>query len=660
MKIFPYLSFFVFLTFLCESFSHAQSGIVTTYVGPQLPVSGLPATSLHIDLPNAVVADGTGGFYVASSHTNRVYRVRADGILLHVAGIGTYGFSGDGGPATSAQIALPSALAIDRFGNLYIAEWGNGIIRKVTPAGVISTAGRIATTSVPLGLAVDFGGNVYVAESGFNRVIKLSPEGASKVVAGTGVGGFSGDGGPATSAQLSGPKAVIVDAAGNLYIADSGNNRIREVSADGRINTLVVVETPPFSDTIHALALDGSGNLYFAIRTVVNKLTALGIVRAVAGSEDAAVSFADGVPATSTRLGNPVSIAADSAGNLYIADLFYQKVRKVTADGIINTVAGNPDVTGISGLLKGPRGLVLDAAGNLYFAEVGANQVRRVTPDGVISSVAGNGTGGFMGDGGPATAAQLSGPAGVALDDAGNLYIADTGNHRIRRVTPDGIINTVAGDGTAGTGGDGGPPTSAQLYYPWTVEIDPAGNLYIAEPYKRKVRMVSRDGAIYTLLDVTPYSPSHTGPLNPGPDSGPFSVVVDPTGNLYIPYVLKIIVISGIRVSGDSVLINRLLVSDVTLVKGFGVPLDRMAMDTMGNLYTVGARSVFKLTPDGVITRLAGDGRLGFTGDGGPATSANFSELADIAVDKAGNIYLADFDNGRIRKITFPLSRRRP
>ncbi|HEY3128887.1 MAG TPA: NHL repeat-containing protein [Acidobacteriota bacterium] len=689
MKIFPCLSFFVFLTCLrfrvfialvlvSTSFSLGQSAVILTYVGPQLPVSGLPATAQHIDFPNAVVSDGAGGFYLASSTQNRIYRVLPDGRLILAVGIGTNGYSGDGGPATLAQIDLlpgyAAPLAVDKLGNLYIVDVGGARVRKVSTNGIISTLTTIPTAGVHLGMAVDAKGNIYVAEYADHRVLRISPNGALTTIAGTGTAGFNGDGGQATSAQLAGPSGLAVDALDNLYIADGGNHRIRRVTPDGIITTFAGSGQTGEDDGDGALAvsarinprsiaIDGSGNLYIATGTLffpnfptapdarVRKVTKDGLIQTVLfprwGFDG------DGGPAMLAKLKSISSIAADDDGNLFIADENNHRVRRLGVVGTIDTVAGNPDQTGISGLLNFPLGLALDTAGNLYFGEVGA--VRRVSPGGGITTVAGTGKSGFGGDGGPATSAQIAGsPYGLALDSLGNIYFADAGNHRIRKVTPDGLINTIAGNGTPGTSGDGGPAVLAQLYYPEALAIGPEGNLYIAEPYYRRIRMVTPQGTIYSLLDVTPYSRPTTGPLNPGPDSGPSGLVADSSGDLYVAYSFKLLRLRGIEVVKDIAFIGN--ISIIAEFLGGAI-----TMDAMRNIYATGFGRVFMLTPAGSLTVLAGGPFRGFTGDGGPATLATFSDLAGIAVDRVGNIYVADTGNGRIRKIVFaPRARRRP
>jgi uncharacterized protein (TIGR03437 family) len=345
-------------------------------------------------------------------------------VITTVAGNGTSGYSGDGGPATSAELHQPYGVAVDAAGNIYIADTSNNRIRKVAAAtGVITT------------------------------------------VAGQGGGGYWGDGGPATDAGLNGPDGVAVDGASNLYIADNANNRIRMVAA------------------------------------------ATGAITTVAGDGSPGYS-GDGGPAASAEINYPTAIAADGAGNIYLVDSGDHVIRKVVAaTGTITTVAGN-GVAGYAGdggpataaSLNWPEGVALDGAGNLYIGDSGNARIRKVAAaTGIITTVAGDGVAGYSGDGGQATGAELYAPCGAAVDGAGNLYIADTGNNRIRKVVAEtGSITTVAGDGIAGYSGDGSTATGAELVYPAGVVVDSVGNLYIADRGNNVIRKVISTSATGT------------------------------------------------------------------------------------------------------------------------------------------------------------------
>jgi sugar lactone lactonase YvrE len=378
-----------------------------------------------------------------------------------------------------------------------------------------------------------------ISGTGTGSALAFTP-GIVTTAAGNGTKGYSGDNGLAASAQLDQPGGVAVDSAGNLYIADTYNQVIRKVNPAGTITTVAGNGTKSYSDGPATsaefdqplgLAVDGAGNLYIADynNSVVRKLNAAsGIVTTVAGAAGNLGYSGDGGPATSALLESPWSVAVDGVGNLYIADTGNQVIRKVNPAGIITTVAGN-GTAGYSGdngpatsaQLHQPQGVALDSAGNLYIADIYNQAIRKVNPAGIITTVAGNGTTGYSGDNGPATSAQLDGPEGVAVDSADNLYIVEFNSAVVRKVNALGIITTVAGTPlVAGYSGDNGPATSAQLQYPISLALDGAGSLYIADFLNNRIRKVSVTSSLLSFSS-----------LNVDQTSSPRSVVVSDVGN---------------------------------------------------------------------------------------------------------------------------------
>jgi uncharacterized protein (TIGR03437 family) len=341
--------------------------------------------------------------------------------------------------------------------------------------------------------------------------------------AGNAVAGFAGDGGPATAANLKFPAGMTFDSAGNMYIADASNSRIRKVDKNGIITTVAGtgefgffgdggVPAVALLNRPYGLAFDQAGNLYIAdtYNDTIRKITASsGLISSIAGVTEG--FGGDGGPATGASLDTPTALVLDAAGNLYIADTQNNRIRKVTTDGNINTIVGdgnNADFgdggPAISASLDGPTGLALDGAGNLYIADTDSHRIRKVAPDGTITTIAGNGNEGFQGDGGPATEASLFYPRGIVVDpSSGNLYIGDYLNSRVRVVTPDGNINTVAGNGAFDYYGNGGPATSAALQFPWGVAVDAAGNVYVADDGNSVIRMLTLVAPLVSAVPKT-------------------------------------------------------------------------------------------------------------------------------------------------------------
>ena len=512
----------------------APDGIISTVAGGgnASPGDGGLAVNAQFSQPAALAVDGAGNLYIADSGAGRIRKVATDGTISTVAGGGTLG-RGDGGPATSAQLYSPQGVAVDSTGRLFIADNYTNSVSMVTPGGAILTiagllscfqcgysgdAGPANSANMwrPMGLALGPAGSIYFADSSNNRIRILIPSGQSptlytvKTVAGTSSGGYSGDGGPAVVAQFSSLQRVALDAAGNLYISDKGNSRIRKMTPDGTISTVAGNGTYGYSGDggsatkaqlsyPYGIAVDSGGNLYIADANnrVVRRVTPAGIISTVAGSGQSNSSLGDGGQATSANLYSPYDVAIDTKGNFYIADGNY-RIRKVSTNGIISTIAGNgkQGYSGDGGLavnaqISTPSGVAVDSIGNVYFGISRFGPIRKVTTDGMISAFAGNGTEGFFGDGGPAVNAGLDYPEALVADAAGNLFIADCESNRIRQVSPDGTINTIAGSDTRpGYGGDGGAALSAGLNCPSGLALDPGGRIYVADTSNNRVRVL--------------------------------------------------------------------------------------------------------------------------------------------------------------------------
>jgi len=441
--------------------------------------------------------------------------------------------------------------------------------------------------TVPAGAAVTFsvavaGPGPYVYQWQFNGT--NLPSGIITTVAGNGTAGYSGDGGPATNARLSQPNGLAADAFGNLFIGDTGNNRVRKVSLGGVISTVAGDGSGSYSGdggpaTNAALnypigvAVDASGNLFVAQQygQRIRKVSTNGVITTFAGNGNQGFS-GDGGPAINASLNEACGVALDASGNLLIADYYNNRIRKVDTNGIITTVAGSGPVGYGTGSYSGdggpatnagvnaPYAVVTDVAGNLFIADTHNNRIRKVDTNGVITTIAGNGNQGYSGDGGPATDAALADPGGVALDSSGNVFIGDNGNNRVRKVDTNGIITTVAGDGIAGFSGDGGPSVYAELRNPIGVALDTAGNLAFADVNNNRIRKV-----------MTASAPTLTINNVATNDAGNYTVIVSNASQSVTSSVAMLQVNSTIMVNGQLAAGTVYLVgsAQVSFINGF-------------------------------------------------------------------------------------------
>jgi len=372
------------------------------------------------------------------------------------------------GTGTEARFNYPDGMAVDSSGNAYVTDYSNHRIRKITPAGVVSTlagrrsgykdgTGTDAQFFYPAGVAVDSSGNVYVADTYNHRIRKITPKGGVSTLAGSGRGGRGFADGTGTDAQFFFPSNVAVDPEGNVYVADASNHRIRKITPKGGVSTIAGDGTPGYTD--------GTG--------------------------------------TVARFNLPYDVTVDSSGNAYVTDFSNHRIRKITPMGMVTTFAGSTegfaDGTGTEAQFYHPDGVDVDSEGNVYVADSFNNRIRKITPAGVVSTIAGDGTPGYTD--GTGTEAQFYHPAGVAVDSSGNVYVGDFINNRIRKITPAGVVSTIAGDGTPGyTDGTG---TTAQFNRPYGVAVGSSGNVYVADFSNHHIRKITPAGVVSTLPDGT-------------------------------------------------------------------------------------------------------------------------------------------------------------
>jgi len=494
-----------------------SAGVITTLAGTAgrsgFGGDGGPATAALLSGPSGIALDAQGNIYIADTQNHRIRRfVAAQNRMETFAGTGTGGFTGQNAPATAAQLLLPTAVAVNRNnGDVFIADRGNGRIRRVRAGSISTVAGGGSSVAVPgpattfdlaltVGVAIDSNEQLLVTDDGHKRIFRVQV-GSNLIQAVAGVPSVqaAGDNGPATQAVLFQPSGAAIDIDGALFISDVIDNRIRRVAPNGIITTFA-----------------GTG--------------ALGSPAASGGA------------AIASNLGRPRGMAFDRNRNLFVASSWGGSVFRITPAGAISVFAGGATI-GFSGdggqataaRLNVPYGVAVDRNDNVYIADSGNNRVRRVDPRGVITTVAGAGQAGFSGDGGAAFAAQLNSPRAVAVDGQGNLYIADSGNHRVRRVGSDGVIRTVAGTGVAGGAGVGGPGAAAQLWSPSGLVFDSTGNLIIASSGNSVVRILTPDGTLNALAGIPGSGfAGDGGPAQEARLANPVGVAVSPDGSIFI------------------------------------------------------------------------------------------------------------------------------
>jgi sugar lactone lactonase YvrE len=523
------------------------AGVVSTLAG-SAGVAGSAdgiGTAARFDHPYSVAADSAGNVYVADTFNYTIRKITPAGQVSTLAGsAGAYG-SADGMGA-AASFAAPGSVATDGAGNVYVADTNNNAIRKITPAGVVGTLVVAATFNSPKGVATDSAGNVYVADLNFT-IRKIAPGGVVSTLAGS--AGFTGSAdGTGTAASFNYPTSVATDTAGNVYVADARNNTIRKITPAGVVSTLAGsagvagsadgIGSAAGFDFPTGVATDSAGNVYVAdtYNNAIRKITFRGGVSTLAGAAEAAGS-ADGVGPAASFL-QPEGLATDSAGNVYVADTWNDMIRKITPAGMVSTIAGSPrydgsnDGSGAAARFFNPIGIAIDNTGTLYVADAVNSTVRKITPAGMVSTLAGSArvTGSADGSG---AAARFNTPYGVAIDGAGNAYVADTYNNTIRVITPAGVVSTLAG--SAGVVGSAdGTGAAASFNGPSGVATDGVGNVYVSDMYNNTIRKITSAGVVSTFAGSAGAGGSTDGIGAAASFSLPFGLATDAVGNVYV------------------------------------------------------------------------------------------------------------------------------
>jgi sugar lactone lactonase YvrE len=546
------------------------SGVVTTLAGTagQAGAADGTGSAAEFNLPQSLAIDSLGNVYVADSSNDTIREITPGGDVTTLAGSAGNAGSVDGTGA-AARFDYPTGVAVDREGNVYVADTSNETIRKITPGGVVTTlagltgfygsadgTGSAARFRAPEGIAVDGSGNVYVADAVNNVIRTITPAGVVATLAGTApyAGDADGTGG---AASFWSPRGVALDSAGDVYVADTQNSRIRRITPAGVVTTLPaglqssgstngMGSTARFASPF-GIAVDSAGNVFVGENgnETIRKILPSGEVSTLAGTPENPGS-ADGT-GSAAAFHHICGVAVDSGDNVYVADSFNDTIRKVTPAGVVTTLAGSAqqsgyvDSTGAAARFSNPQGVAVDSAGNVYVADTGNFAIRRITPAGAVNTLAGGSWGSADGTG---SAAQFKGPVGIALDKEGNVYVTDNyvlyagefptdNTYRIRKVTPAGAVTTLAGVPN-NTGSADGPGASALFNDPQGLAVDGAGNIYVVDTNNNTVRMVSPSGVVTTLAGVPGSAGCADGSGATAQFSAPSGVAVDGSGNLYV------------------------------------------------------------------------------------------------------------------------------
>lgn len=507
-----------------------------------------PAKQAQFDEPYGLRLDANGVLFVADRDNHRIRKIDPQGNVTTLAGSRRGLVNGAG---SQARFDTPQDLALDKNGNVYVADYNNQQIRKITPTGQVSTFAGDGTRGHkdgpaaqaqfdrPTGITLDANNNFYITE-GAHRIRRIDPQGNVTTLAGTGLAGAQD--GPAPTATLNAPTAILVDAKGDLWIADTANRLLRTLDTQQQMRTSAGGKTEGFADGSRSeallnapsgLAFDRQGHLLIADEDnhAIRKLTPNGDISTVAGTGIA--GFLDG-PSKTAQFDSPHSLVLNSQGVIFVSDRDNHRIRRIDAQGVVTTFAGQALAglaDGLGGIAKfnTPYGLTVDKQDHLYVADSENHVIRRIDPQGNVTTFAGTGSQGYQD--GPTTTARFNEPYGLAFDSVGNLYIADRGNHRIRRIDAQGIVSTVAGTGNSGY--SDGAALQAEFDRPASVVLDAQGNLFVVDQNNQRIRQIDPTGKVTTLAG-TGDAGFQDGPLSQAQFNDPFGIAIDASGLLYI------------------------------------------------------------------------------------------------------------------------------
>jgi sugar lactone lactonase YvrE len=590
---------------------------------------------------------------------------------------------GAGAPEGRSTFNYPTGLAVDATGILYVADTTQHVIRKVAPDGSVSIlagtpgapgsedgTGASASFRAPRGLAVDSAGNVYVADQGNDLVRMITPAGVTVTLAGTAGSPGSADGAGA-AARFDGPTGVAVDRVGNVFVADSDNGTVRRIGLDRVVTTLAGTpgtygcQDGPGATALFVqptgLALDAAANLIVTeacVGHVIRMISPDGTVSTLAGAPFMPGS-ADG-QGSAAAFRYPTGVATDRAGNIFVADGGNGTLRRITPSGLVTTLAGTPGVqgdldgTGPAARFRCPWGVAVDQAGNIFVADCVNGDVRRITPSSDVSTLAGRAgvVGASEGTGG---AVRFDHPQGLAVDDAGDLFVADSGNRTVRKVTASGLSSTLAG--FRGTWGSrDGMGALARFGQPAAVALEPSGSLLVADAAEDTLCRISTYGEVSLLAGRPGVQGAANGRALAATFSTPSALATDASGAIFVAdtgnSVIRRITPEGIVTTLAGTPGREGAADGVGAAAAFRRPRG-LALDASGNCYVAdtGNSTLRRITPEGRVTTIAGLAGAQGTSDG-LGSAARFVQPVGLAVDRAGDVYLADTGASTIRKIT--------